>query len=274
MKEYPWFDQVPEGLKTRNQLAEQGLRPGGPVVARVVWKRGNRWANLYDVAAAKPKKPATEAQLAALTKANAAPRTREEKRHASDRAFAADCARAALSNPSVVILDTETTDLGGYLVQIAAINIWGEVLLNTLVRPNAPIADEARAIHGISDAQLVDAPTFADLEPQLRQVLAGKEVWVYNSDFDMGILQNELDRLYEPHWPEYAVRRKQIKAWFKAFTQCCAMEHYAAWWGDYSEYHGDYRWQRLPGGDHTALGDCVAVLKILREMAADGKESE
>ena len=27
------------------------------------------------------------------------------------------------------------------------------------------------------------------------------------------------------------------------------------------------RWQKLPGGDHSALGDCRATLAILHEMA-------
>src|SRR4051812_20957905 len=71
---YPWFDQVPEHLKTRKQLAEQGLRPGGPVVAQVVWKRGERWADLFDVGVAKPKKAMTPAQAAALEKARIAQR--------------------------------------------------------------------------------------------------------------------------------------------------------------------------------------------------------
>lgn len=29
----------------------------------------------------------------------------------------------------------------------------------------------------------------------------------------------------------------------------------------------NYRWQRLPGGDHSALGDCWATLKVLQKMA-------
>src|SRR5690348_2855161 len=69
---YPWFDQVPEHVKTRNQLAEQNLRPGGAVVAQVVWKRGKLWADLYDVPAAKHNQVTTEAQAAALEKARAA----------------------------------------------------------------------------------------------------------------------------------------------------------------------------------------------------------
>lgn len=60
---YPWFDQVPDHLKTRNQLGELGLKPGGPIAARVEWDRGKKFAYLYDVAQAVAKRPlSTEAR--------------------------------------------------------------------------------------------------------------------------------------------------------------------------------------------------------------------
>lgn len=53
---YPWFDQVPENLKTRNQLGELGLKPGGPIVATVEWDRGKKYAYLYEVSQAVAKR--------------------------------------------------------------------------------------------------------------------------------------------------------------------------------------------------------------------------
>jgi DNA polymerase III subunit epsilon len=44
---------------------------------------------------------------------------------------------------------------------------------------------------------------------------------------------------------------------------------YSQWVGERNEYHGDYKWQRLPGGDHSALGDCKATLEVIEAMAAD-----
>ena len=38
--------------------------------------------------------------------------------------------------------------------------------------------------------------------------------------------------------------------------------------GDWSDYFHDYRWQPLPGGDHTARRDCLATLKLIRMMAS------
>ena len=38
LPEYPWFDQAPGHLKTRNQLAKQGLRLVSRMRAYVVWR--------------------------------------------------------------------------------------------------------------------------------------------------------------------------------------------------------------------------------------------
>jgi hypothetical protein len=70
------YRTAPEGLATRRQLRQQGLRPGGqPVVARIVWRHGRRHADLFYIALARPKRTATPAQCAAVDKALAARRT-------------------------------------------------------------------------------------------------------------------------------------------------------------------------------------------------------
>ena len=70
--DYSWFDQAPSHYKTRNQLAALGLKPGGPIVATVTWKRRQRFAYLFDQNAAVPKRQLSEAQQAALKKAREA----------------------------------------------------------------------------------------------------------------------------------------------------------------------------------------------------------
>lgn len=277
---YPWFDVVPENLKTRRQLAELGLRPGGPIVAQVVWRRGKAHADLYDLHAAKPKRQMTEAQAAALQKARDAQRTCpncktvlpftlpwrwdpwrdcpicEPAARAADRADASRQARIWLASKRTVILDTETTDLDGYLVQIAIIRAHdGAVLLDTLVNPEHPISASAQRIHGLTEEQLKDAPTFDQIADDLLALLWGRRVVTYNAAFDSGILRNELLRLERADWE---VLRP---AWR------CAMECYAQFYGDWSEHHGSYRWQPLMGGDHTALGDARATRDLLQRMA-------
>ncbi|MER7948900.1 hypothetical protein ABTY59_16080 [Streptomyces sp. NPDC096079] len=64
-----WVD-VPDGLYTKTQLAEMEppLKPGAEPVAQVLY-HGNSYAALYEVAAARPKRPATPPQRAALERA-------------------------------------------------------------------------------------------------------------------------------------------------------------------------------------------------------------
>ncbi|MFI2473885.1 RRQRL motif-containing zinc-binding protein [Nocardia xishanensis] len=87
---YEWR-MAPAHLRTRRQLAAEGLRPNGQDIAgRVVRSRGSRReplvAHLFDVDKAAPKRPATEAQLAALAKATREHQLRAAERHGVDRA--------------------------------------------------------------------------------------------------------------------------------------------------------------------------------------------
>ena len=81
---WPWRS-APPGLATRRQLAAAGLRPGGqPIAGQVCWtsrrysarRRSRvRFAYLYRVDLAAPRREPTVAQLVALAKADAARRT-------------------------------------------------------------------------------------------------------------------------------------------------------------------------------------------------------
>lgn len=71
---------------------------------------------------------------------------------------------------AAVILDTETTSLQGYIVEIAVLDTHnGRILLNTLIKPGCRIESDARAVHGITAAELRDAPPLATVLPRLLQ---------------------------------------------------------------------------------------------------------
>lgn len=173
----------------------------------------------------------------------------------SDQDQARAWAVKLLADPSTLVLDTETTGLHGdaEIVQIAIIDTSGRVLLDTLVRPTRAIPRDASAIHHITDERVKDAPTFADIAPKLRALLAGQRVIIYNADFDCRMLRQSATACGVVH---------ELGCFFED-----AMEPYSAWVGSWSSYHHSYRWQRLPGGDHSALGDCRACLKVLQMMA-------
>ena len=64
-----------------------------------------------------------------------------------------------------------------------------------LVNPECPIPAEATAVHGITNEQVADAPTFKDLAPTIRDFIKDCDLAGYNSDrFDIPLLAEEFLR--------------------------------------------------------------------------------
>jgi|TARA_B100001964_G_scaffold164201_1_gene180240 DNA polymerase-3 subunit epsilon len=86
-----------------------------------------------------------------------------------------------------LFLDTETTGLHpprDKLVEVAIIDLNGNVLLNTLVNPGREIGSEAIAIHHITDDMVATAPTLEQLWPEIQDIVRGSHLIIYNSAFD------------------------------------------------------------------------------------------
>ncbi|MDR3129590.1 MAG: 3'-5' exonuclease [Tannerellaceae bacterium] len=105
-----------------------------------------------------------------------------------------------LKNP-VVFLDVETTGIDiatDRIIEIALIKILPDGTEETKERrlnPQIPIPAEATAIHGISDDDVRDCPTFRQIANSLAQFLEGADIAGYNSNrFDVPILAEEFLR--------------------------------------------------------------------------------
>lgn len=107
-----------------------------------------------------------------------------------------------------VIIDTETTGLGkeDEIVEIAAIDMTGRVLIDQLVRPRVEIAPEAVAVHGISHDSLLDAPRIEEVAPALADIVRDRLVLSYNFEFDKRLLRQSLKSAGQPWrngWEEF-----------------------------------------------------------------------
>jgi DNA polymerase III epsilon subunit-like protein len=180
-------------------------------------------------------------------------RYKDGQSKAGDRVAAAEWARGVLDDPAAVVLDTETTGLAGWVVEISAIAQDGSAGIDWLVNPRVPIEAGASAIHGITDADVADKPRLADMWADLAGFLANRRVIVYNAPFDAGMLDKEADRANQPR--------------FDTGSWECAMRWYAQWRGEWDDYHDHYKWHKLEGG-HRAKGDCEATISLIKEMAA------
>lgn len=107
-------------------------------------------------------------------------------------------ASTSLNALTAVVLDTETTGLDASrarLIQIGAIRLreghMVEDSLVQLINPGIPIPAITIEIHGINDASVKDAPSFASIYTKLNQFL-GKDILIgHNIGFDLAILQSE-----------------------------------------------------------------------------------
>lgn len=97
---------------------------------------------------------------------------------------------------SYVVVDVEGNgQLPPDLVELAAVPIIGGTIeepTSWLVKPDQPITHFARKIHGISDAQVADAPVFAYVEADVRKALDASALIAHNAHIDVGVLQRKL----------------------------------------------------------------------------------
>jgi DNA polymerase-3 subunit epsilon len=178
-------------------------------------------------------------------------------------------ARQAVEESETLILDTETTGLDDHdeVIQLAIIDMQGNVLLYTLVRPTVSVGTEARAIHSITDEVLAQAPSFPDLYKTIAVLLGNRSVLAYHADFDRRILAQTCAK--------HGLPPLEVATWD------CVMERYARFWGERSKAGHD-KPQSLSAacmqqgievhGHHDAVKDCLLTLALIKAMAVTGEE--
>jgi DNA polymerase-3 subunit epsilon len=190
------------------------------------------------------------------------------------REKAIEWAMSVAHDPRAVVLDTETLGIkpDAGLCDIAVVAMDGLPILNTLINPGRPIPAEASDVHGIRDEDVRNAPTFADVYPDLCAVLTGRRVVIYNRAFDAAVLDACCDR-YE--LPAFGARSWE-----------CAMLAYSdfdgtrstnwrrprvKWWklGEACDAMG----VRLTGA-HRAMADAQATRLLVLQMAAQANTAD
>jgi DNA polymerase-3 subunit epsilon len=166
-----------------------------------------------------------------------------------------------------VVLDTETSDFldrGGEIIQLGIIDKFGKTLYKGNFKPKGKISPGASKIHGLTEDQLKDSPTWAEEFPKIAELLKGKLIIAYNVDFDKPIVEQTCKL-----WDVPCLDNK----WD------CAMLAYAKYHGEYNNYHQDYTWKKLTDAiesfkltvenAHDALGDVIMTLKVIERLASE-----
>lgn len=170
-------------------------------------------------------------------------------------------AMVRMNDPSMIVIDTETTGLYPYcdeVLQLAITDREGNELWNSFYKPEHTESwPEAQEINGISPEDVAGCPHISDDVEQIQAIIdAAGSICIYNADFDRGFLRAagislEGHRVYD--------------------TMVDFAEHY----GEYDGYHPDPRWQTLAtaadytgyegaGDAHDALEDCRMTAHVQR----------
>lgn len=184
----------------------------------------------------------------------------------TDRLAAVQTAQKILSQ-SPVYLDTETTgiDNRSEIVEICIVDHQGKVLLDSLIKPMGYIPFDATNIHGITDDMVVNEPGWIDLWPEIKSLLTGKNVCIYNADFDLRLIK-QTNKIYN------------LSDQIGLNTQfSCIMKLYAQYYGRWNPRRGSYRWQSLDAAraqlglsmpnSHRAKDDTLLAREVLLAIA-------
>lgn len=162
----------------------------------------------------------------------------------------------------VVVVDLEMTGLDlarDRICEVAAVRASGgevQQSIDTLVQPGVSMSEEAAQVTGITDADLVGAPTFADIAPELFSLLDGAVLVCHNVETDLAFIQHEVDRLEQQLEPPVSVDTLWMARRLFAFPRNAL---YAV-----AEKLG----VATDGASHRALADAELTWHVLRRMLA------
>jgi DNA polymerase-3 subunit epsilon len=163
-------------------------------------------------------------------------------------------------------LDTETTGLKDRdeVIEICVLDPDGRVLVESLVKSTVPISLDAGRVHGITQAMLTDAPSWLDVWPGVQQVLEGREIAVYNAEYDLRLMRQS----HRAHGMPWTLENANFH---------CLMLLYARFYGKWNHRRGGFRWQSLEAASrqsgvpllntHRAKDDAALARAILLHMA-------
>lgn len=103
----------------------------------------------------------------------------------------------------------------------------------------------------------------------IKQHIAETNVICWNADYDRGCLAAHCEAA------RVSIPLADMAIWHDAMTP------FAAVYGDWSEYHGNYKWQKLTtaaryygldtSGAHSALADAHMTLNVVKRMYQTGE---
>lgn len=176
------------------------------------------------------------------------------------------------SGCKTIVIDTETTGLDpemDELLQVSIIDSDGNTLFDSYFKPCVLSWDDAQRVNGISPEMVKDAPGISEKIAEINEIMfQADKIIGYNVGFDLDFLRNNGLILSDD--------AKVIDV----------MLDFADIYGEYSEYFGSCKWQKLttaanyygydwssrPEGAHNSLADCYATLYVYEKIYVQNSE--
>ena len=155
-----------------------------------------------------------------------------------------------------VILDIETTGLlndpYAEIIEIAVIDMEGNVLLDTLVKPRRAIDENGKAfqVNGITNEMVKNARSWQAVCGDLMEILWGQEkiALAYNAKFDIAMIERQSAAKLESE---------------------CLMELYSRWYGGYTRHKlcdAAAHFGITATQTHRAVDDCQMALAVFNNI--------
>lgn len=160
-------------------------------------------------------------------------------------------------NERALVIDTETVGAGPTVevIELAIGDVEGEIIYETLVQPVFNALPPPSKHQRFSRAELMSAPVWKEIWPQVSAIIDGRLLIAYNAAFDRRAFAAECSRYHlasaERGWrcAMQLVKREVGTKRSPTLTEACA-------------FYG------LEGGNHRAGRDVQATCRLLKAIAA------
>lgn len=239
------------------------VKPAKDAVSDYSFKNGfGRHVDCYTLSQcvpmrALPAKPRTSAQRAAAERLKHASIVGSKKNQAALRA------KRAIDSQMLVI-DTETTDLKGQVIQIALVCLkTGDVLFDSYIKATEKISPEAFNVHGISEGDISDAPSFEQVAKEISKIIGDRKWTAFNIEFDY---QSMINSAHD--------KSAKCYEWLEQKSFCAMYDIAADFFGATNKYGSISLAAAMEccgvvfeGKAHSASADAMATAKVIKYVA-------
>lgn len=216
----------------------------------------------------KTKKPRTEAQKEAVELL-----IKHNKINSAENQ-AALLAKEAVNSGDLLCIDTETTNLNGQVIEISLVCAkTASVLYSSFVKATESISDEAFAVHGISEKDIENAPSFEQVATEIAKFFTEDKRWTaFNIKFDYKAMLNSAHD--EDDYDSCRVL-PDCYNWLEQKTFCAMYDIAAPFFGSTNKYGSISLANAMgccgvefEGKAHSASADAVATVRVLQYVAS------